>query len=141
MVWLFLANVCTLVILMQLAVIEKSWLKTVLELPPLIYIGKISYGIYLYHMPLLTFLGAFGFRSWTRLLIIGPITLIISILSYKYLEAPFLRLKDRFSAASEGIRPLSQPFLEKRETIVESPAPAFYPETGIGSQPELSERP
>jgi peptidoglycan/LPS O-acetylase OafA/YrhL len=50
-------------------------------------------------MPLLTFLGVLGFRDWTRIAIIGPITLVLSILSYKYLEAPFLNLKDKFIAA------------------------------------------
>lgn len=119
MYWLFIANLCTLFILLQLAVVEKSWLKKVLELPPLIYIGKISYGIYLYHMPILTFLGALGFRSWTRLLIIGPITLIVSILSYQYLEAPFLKLKDKFSGVSEGIHPPSASPLENQESIAE----------------------
>lgn len=99
MYWLLLANLATLGILLQLAVVDKSWLKRILELPPLIYMGKISYGFYLYHMPLLTFLGALGFRDWTRIAIIGPITLALSILSYKYLETPFLNLKDKFIAA------------------------------------------
>lgn len=99
MYWLLLANVATLFILLQLAVVEKSWLKWVLELPPLIYIGKISYGLYLYHMPILTFMGELGFHSWTRLVILGPITLAVAMLSYKYLETPFLNLKDKFIAA------------------------------------------
>lgn len=115
--WLFVVNVATLCILLQLAVVEKSWLKKILELPPLIYIGKISYGLYLYHMPLLTFLGELGFRSWTRLAIIGPITLAVSMLSYKYLESPFLNLKDKFIAAPESTQPgFAGPVAQAQET-------------------------
>ncbi|GAB4579441.1 MAG: hypothetical protein Fur0022_21790 [Anaerolineales bacterium] len=116
MYWLLLANLATLAILLQLAVVDKSWLKRILELPPLIYLGKISYGFYLYHMPLLTFLGALGFRDWTRIAIIGPLTLIISMLSYKYLETPFLNLKDKFIAAPIPHHP-SPVIVPKQETM------------------------
>lgn len=95
--WLFIANVCTLFILFHMAIAKTSILKGLLEHPILVYIGKISYGIYLFHMPLLYFSGALGFHSWTRLAFIGPLTLLLAMLSYTYLETPFLKLKSRFS--------------------------------------------
>ena len=71
------------------------------------YIGKISFGIYVYH-PLVIYLTALSTRSILgylsleiqyitvfALVIFG--TIIIAHLSYKYFESPFLRLKDRFA--------------------------------------------
>jgi peptidoglycan/LPS O-acetylase OafA/YrhL len=63
---------------------------------PLTWIGQRSYGVYLYH-PLCLAMVA------TRLGMVGPATLVTTTalsvaaaaVSYRYLETPFLRLKDR----------------------------------------------
>ena len=77
-----------------------------LEYPLFNFIGKYSYGIYVYH-PLLIFI--FSYWSvftivpgdWAQLfvayLVIIALTITISFLSYEYLEKRFLRLKGRFS--------------------------------------------
>ena len=71
-------------------------LARLLELPPLVAAGKLSYGLYLYHMPVIHWLGVGGL-GWT-----GPacpaagLTLVISLLSYFFVERPFVRLKSRF---------------------------------------------
>jgi peptidoglycan/LPS O-acetylase OafA/YrhL len=67
---------------------------SILACVPLRYIGKISYGLFLYHVPILT-LG----QKWLH----GPIgcaalialALGAAALSYEFVEKPFLRLKDR----------------------------------------------
>ncbi len=87
----------------------NDWISRALSWKPLVYIGTISYGMYLYHMvcqyitwDVLTA----GLESWPRwpkfglrLLIYFGATLGISTLSYRYLERPFLRLKERLAVS------------------------------------------
>jgi peptidoglycan/LPS O-acetylase OafA/YrhL len=73
---------------------------------PLIYLGKISYGLYVFHMFILGAVVHFTEKSvsvssslqvglyWTvTALIVTP----LAALSYEYFERPFLRFKERFS--------------------------------------------
>jgi peptidoglycan/LPS O-acetylase OafA/YrhL len=72
------------------------------------FLGKISYGIYMYHMICLVILNGIGdkyFKNYFNnefagILIINILTLfftiIVSHLSYKYLETPFIKLKRRY---------------------------------------------
>ena len=53
------------------------------------YLGKISYGLYLFHAAVIRFVPS----PFLAL----PLTIAIAALSYRYLEAPFLRLKSRFA--------------------------------------------
>jgi peptidoglycan/LPS O-acetylase OafA/YrhL len=88
-----------------------------LEWGPLRAIGRISYGGYLYHLPLIgicvgvrTRLIAFGAGGSWQLAIahvawvggIIALTLIVASVSYRLIERPFLDLKDRLSAPHES---------------------------------------
>jgi peptidoglycan/LPS O-acetylase OafA/YrhL len=65
----------------------------------LLYVGMISYGIYLWHLAVLTQLDRWGFESvghrstivWFAVAL--PIAVLIASLSYYLVERPFLRLK------------------------------------------------
>jgi peptidoglycan/LPS O-acetylase OafA/YrhL len=71
-----------------------------LQVPPLAYLGRISYGVYLYHTVVLTLLlGGFDvlhirrpppFIVFTAVL---GITAGIATLSFRYIESPLLRLR------------------------------------------------
>lgn len=73
---------------------------------PLAYLGKISFGLYVFHIAMLKLAvwvtGPLGLRggSLARLLVTDGLGLSFSIvvahLSYRYFETPFLRLKERF---------------------------------------------
>lgn len=66
--------------------------------PLLSHIGKISYGIYLFHT--IVFFGVKRFvssESWIVFSIGAPITIFIATLSYRYFEAYFLQMKKKFS--------------------------------------------
>jgi peptidoglycan/LPS O-acetylase OafA/YrhL/GT2 family glycosyltransferase len=66
-----------------------------LSVRPLIWLGARSYGFYLWHYPILI---AFSRRLSSHLevgLLALPTTLLVTQLSWRYLESPFLRLKDR----------------------------------------------
>jgi peptidoglycan/LPS O-acetylase OafA/YrhL len=62
------------------------------SLPPAVYIGRISYGLYLYSAPI-CFLGAV--KGINPLILIGA-SIVIAALSYEFVEKPFLRFKNRF---------------------------------------------
>ena len=72
---------------------------------PLIYLGKISYGLYVYHVLALRLIGlALGGKAGTpaRFLFYWfgglILTIVLASASYRWLESPFLRLKEKFAA-------------------------------------------
>jgi peptidoglycan/LPS O-acetylase OafA/YrhL len=78
---------------------------------PLAWIGLISYGIYLYHDPLLNWIsgGALGSdHPWLRLLPLTALTLVAAVLaasiSYYLIEGPCLRLKERRGLLARLVR-------------------------------------
>jgi peptidoglycan/LPS O-acetylase OafA/YrhL len=66
-----------------------------LSMPPAVYLGKISYGLYLYSAPI-CFLGAA--RHVNPLVLIGA-SAGAAALSYEYVESPILRLRENFGPA------------------------------------------
>ena len=72
------------------------------EADSLKYLGKISYGPYVYHLPailLATVIGQHFLRSWVSVVTFAisiPLTLLLAWASYKYFEVPFLKLKRNF---------------------------------------------
>ncbi len=87
------------------SVVKNRLFNRFLELPPLRYLGKISYGLYVYHFPVIWFsirVRDFGvvdpFAKPVIALISFIGTLLVASISYKYLERPLLNLKDSFFA-------------------------------------------
>ncbi|KTD57762.1 O-antigen acetylase [Legionella santicrucis] len=73
-------------------------LKYLLELRLLCWIGKISYGLYLWHYPVVEILTGQNFSSpFLRDLAITVTTFTISAISYYKLELPFLKLKEKIA--------------------------------------------
>lgn len=72
---------------------------------PSVYVGKVSYGIYIYHpLCLMAASLALGEMSgWTRLIGITALTVMVASVSYYLYEAPLLRLK-RFFAPDRSAR-------------------------------------
>ncbi|MBT0769470.1 acyltransferase [Kineosporia sp. J2-2] len=71
-----------------------------LSLRPLRWIGKISYGWYLYHLPLEIVLQRFlPIPDGAAIIISVPVSLLAAALSYRYIEEPFLRRKPKTVAA------------------------------------------
>ena len=70
----------------------------VLESSPLVGVGRISYGLYLYHIPIVYWLDLdrrLGWQHpWYTLLAAG-LTLLAALVSFVCIERPCLRLKDR----------------------------------------------
>ena len=94
--------VCTVWVI--LAAIEKGWIRSLLTQKFLTYTGKISYGWYLWHYPVLIVIGNALTKHHISSPYIGPCAGIVAsygvaVLSHHFVEKPFLRLKDRLHPA------------------------------------------
>lgn len=71
-----------------------------LRLGALRYIGKISYGLYLYHLPVFSFtysvLRKWHGDQWWSIAFEFAASFFVAVLSWHFLESPVLRLKARF---------------------------------------------
>ena len=69
---------------------NSSIAEKVLSQRPLVFIGKISYSLYLWHWPIFSFVdySLYASPTATRLLIKLSLTLIAALLSYFYIEQP-----------------------------------------------------
>ena len=85
-------------------IVSNRWFAVVLEHRTMLWIGRRSYGIYLWHWPLLVVATKYVGRASYAVAIALPLTFILAALSYRYLEQPALRLKQRYVA-----RPIASP--------------------------------
>jgi peptidoglycan/LPS O-acetylase OafA/YrhL len=101
--WVFLGGytlfaLATAVVLYNLVTWRPPVLAPLLELRPMVYIGRISYGLYLWHFPIYIILRS-EVESGLIVALVGLLlTFAVAALSYRYVEQPFLRLKKRFDA-------------------------------------------
>ncbi|WP_010291049.1 acyltransferase family protein [Kurthia massiliensis] len=78
-------------VLIAVIVHPASIVGDILSWRPLLWVGVRSYGIYIWHFPILVLLGLgvdTGEFHWWRVLIALVLTLVLSALSWKYLEDP-----------------------------------------------------
>lgn len=63
----------------------------VLSLPPLVFVGLISYSLYLWHWPVIVFARYEGFYSATlpQAALIVALSFAIAVLSWRFIETPF----------------------------------------------------
>jgi peptidoglycan/LPS O-acetylase OafA/YrhL len=90
---LFLACIFAAVVLVA-TVSTNDWLQKLFSLRPLTWIGIRSYGIYLWHWPLLVlfiYLLPKTFPWWIVPLCVPVITVGLATLSYRYIEMPIRR--------------------------------------------------
>ena len=107
-------------------ILIDEWPRRLLDVGWLRGIGRISYGGYLYHLPLIAMCAALrdrvvafgrngpvamvaGHAAWVAAMI--GATLLVAAVSYRWIEQPFLDMKDRFtrSPARHGLAPVVQP--------------------------------
>lgn len=67
---------------------EQSWVNRFLSLKPIVYVGKISYSLYLWHWPVLVLSKNLTLKTGIEYPTIGLLALIIvlSVLSYHFIE-------------------------------------------------------
>jgi peptidoglycan/LPS O-acetylase OafA/YrhL len=63
----------------------------------IIYLGQISYGLYVFHIPVIYLVGySLRLSRHRTILLAFFVNILVAALSYKYFESPFLRLKRKF---------------------------------------------
>ena len=78
-----------------------AWFLAPLRTKELTFLGEISYGMYLYHLPIYWLVNNSGTHDstndpWSMWVCKIAITIAVATLSYRYIEMPILRLKDFF---------------------------------------------
>lgn len=86
----------TAVLLVNMVLSPASFLRGLLEFGPLVWLGRISYGVYLWHYPVFKAASVLSLGWPLKLSIATAATLLVSSLSYYLLERPALSLKKKF---------------------------------------------
>lgn len=74
--------------------------------PVLVHLGVLSYGLYLWHYMVLAAMGMLGYRNGlTMTLIAAAITYVAAWLSYRFVESPLLKLKEKLPVKESAPRP------------------------------------
>ncbi len=96
--WLYaggfgVVSLCTAAVLACVTLVPASPLARLLSLPPVRYVGRISYGLYLWHWPLFVMLDTerTGLGGWQLFGVRVATTFVISVASYHLLEMPIRR--------------------------------------------------
>ncbi len=99
-VWgLSLFNASIMAVVAWLVLAPQSWFAQILSLKPVVWIGRRAYGIYLFHFIIIYAIRRhWQWHSWRLALATVALTLVVSGLSFRWFESPFLTLKERFSS-------------------------------------------
>jgi peptidoglycan/LPS O-acetylase OafA/YrhL len=100
LVWLFTGVALWAGAMLLLTLQQGRW-QRLLSSPPLLYLGKISYGLYVYHLLAIWGASMVGRRLGFGDAGISCLALLFTVasasLSYRAVEKPFLRYKERFT--------------------------------------------
>jgi peptidoglycan/LPS O-acetylase OafA/YrhL len=116
--------------------LRKGALRSTFSFAPLAGLGRISYGFYVYHILLMPWVDTFATDvthsydgnkyQLARLLFAFPLSIVISLLSYKFIELPLMGLGKRFPMrppVPPGLRLASEVSNDRVRTRQITPAP------------------
>jgi peptidoglycan/LPS O-acetylase OafA/YrhL len=85
-----------------IAVLETDWVvNRFLRLPPLRAVGRVSYGLYIWHLAIFNAVTRYGrfWNPWWQTIVALGLTAVATCASWFLVERPFLRWKDRLEHA------------------------------------------
>ena len=88
-------DLCCTVLIGGCVLKPEGNLVTLLSLPPMVYIGKLSYSLYLWHWPF-HILRTNPRGSFVDALPVFLLALLFSVISFHFVERPFLRVKNKY---------------------------------------------
>jgi peptidoglycan/LPS O-acetylase OafA/YrhL len=100
------AAIAIAMVLVRLVVAPSQIVTTILESRLLVGVGRISYGLYLFHLPILFGLARRGWGIPVRAPVGIALSFLAAICSYFVIEQPCLRLKDRLRRPGRAPRNL-----------------------------------
>jgi peptidoglycan/LPS O-acetylase OafA/YrhL len=101
----------------------------ILQFGPLVGIGRISYGLYLFHVPMIRCFDdkEIGWEHPANTLLVMGLSIGVAVLSYLIVERPCLRLKDRFrSRGSPEMADLRVKDSQPRAVVISETAPVDH---------------
>jgi len=93
-------NICAAVIIWRYMGVRKGLPFQLLNLKPVIWLGGLSYSLYLWQEPFLNSWVQEWYASWPLNIIL---TLIFAVFSYYIIEKPFMQLRKNFHSCCSGV--------------------------------------
>ena len=102
-----MANVASALLIVGILFDERGPVTWLLSTPPMVLIGKVSYGLYLWHGAVFQVVTTerTGLDSMPNQALRLMITAVVVVFSYKCVELPFLRRKGRFERRTDLTAP------------------------------------
>lgn len=94
--WLYFGMLTLIAFAIAVVIVNELESKQLAN-PLLVWVGKLSYGIYLWHYFVFKAIGGWNAAPGTKLIIALPLTLLCATASYYLVERRFLELKERFA--------------------------------------------
>jgi peptidoglycan/LPS O-acetylase OafA/YrhL len=154
--WLYrgglgLAALAVAIVLAHATISPASPTARLLSLTPLVWLGRISYGVYLWHWPLFQFLNAghTGLTGSTLLLVRLGVLLAVALVSYVLVEQPIRTgrsvpgrwLRRRPALISAGVGVLAMAVTAALVLVTTTPKPAPSVAAALASAPRAAAQP
>lgn len=100
----------TVLLVLDILINPRSMVRKFLAMRWLVWVGSISYGLYLWHYPIYRTISDHGFSRLTVITVGSLLTFFVAVFSYYVMERPILRLKKRFTGitSNNSILPISE---------------------------------
>lgn len=89
-----LFSLCSVTLIAALVGPHRTWVHALFEIAPAVFLGRICYGLYLWHFPIYNFMRFHFQLADVWLVCVGvPLTFACAVASYYWIERPLLRRK------------------------------------------------
>lgn len=93
-----LVAICAAGLILSVLFSKSGFIHSVMTHQIALWLGKRSYGLYVWHWPIYFLLGKIGGSAFILKSVAIVLTLGVAALSYRFIESPFLKMKLRYAA-------------------------------------------